>query len=90
MLGFTTALVVEKATGAPLTSQLGGVGLEWFVFSASLFSAASLIPMFQGVTVESKSGGFFNSRAEMLNGRAAMLGLVALAITEYVKGSPLI
>lgn len=45
---------------------------------------------FKGVSVESKSDGFMASDAELLNGRLAMLGLVASAFTEYVKGGTLV
>lgn len=40
----------------------------------------------KGVSVESKSKGVMTSDAELWNGRLAMLGLVAMAFTEYVKG----
>lgn len=90
MLGFVAALGAELATGESLTAQLGDGGVAAFAFAAILFSAASLIPMFQGVSPKSKSKGFFSSDAEIWNGRAAMIGLVALAITEYVNGSPLV
>ncbi|KAB2633119.1 early light-induced protein 1 [Pyrus ussuriensis x Pyrus communis] len=43
-----------------------------------------------GVSVESKSKGLMTSDAELWNGRLAMLGLVALAFTEYVKGGTLV
>eukprot|EP00897_Mesotaenium_endlicherianum_P009165 jgi/Mesen1/8277/ME000045S07733 len=88
MVGFVTALLVEGSTGTSLAAQLGDTScFSWALFAASLFTAASLVPMFQGVSAESKSGGVFNVRAERWNGRAAMVGLVALAITEAVKGS---
>lgn len=90
MLGFVAALGVELATGEDLSSQISMGGISWFVVTASLFTVASLIPMFQGVTVDMKSKDVFSSSAEKWNGRFAMIGLVALAITEYVKGSPLV
>ncbi|VVA19347.1 PREDICTED: early [Prunus dulcis] len=40
----------------------------------------------KGVSAESKSKGVMTSDAELWNGRLAMLGLVAMAFTEYVKG----
>ncbi|KAJ7299788.1 hypothetical protein O6H91_Y153900 [Diphasiastrum complanatum] len=90
MLGFVSALGVEIVTGQDLVAQLGNGGLTWFFVTAILFTSASLIPLFKGISAESKSESFFSSQAETLNGRAAMVGLVALVLTEYVKGSPLL
>ncbi|KAG6541416.1 hypothetical protein Mapa_017194 [Marchantia paleacea] len=90
MLGFVGALAVELGTGTSFTDQLQNGGLGLGVFVAVLFTAASLIPMFQGVTAESKSKSFWSSQAEKVNGRLAMVGLVALAITEFVNGRPLV
>ncbi|KAL2620785.1 hypothetical protein R1flu_000990 [Riccia fluitans] len=90
MLGFVGALAVELGTGNSFTTQLQNGGLGPGVFTAALFTVASLIPMFQGVTAESKSKSFWSSDAEKLNGRIAMVGLIALAITEYVNGTPLV
>lgn len=55
-----------------------------------MLSRASLVPFFKGVDVETKSEGLMNSDAELLNGRLAMLGLVALAVTEFAKGGALV
>lgn len=90
MLGFVAALGAELATGETLTAQLRDGGVSAFAFAAILFTTASLIPMFQGVSTKSKSKSFFSADAELWNGRAAMIGLVALAITEYVSGNPLV
>jgi len=90
MLGFVSAVGVELASGKDLFSQLATGGVPLFVGSAVLFTVASLIPMFKGVTKESKSEAIMSVEAEMLNGRFAMLGLIALALTEYLKGGPLI
>ena len=91
MVGFVSALGVELARGTGLAAQLAdGSGLQWFVATASVLTAASLVPLFKGVTAESRSGGVMTSDAEMWNGRFAMLGLVALAFTEFVTGSPLV
>nr|GEV26737.1 early light-induced protein 2, chloroplastic-like [Tanacetum cinerariifolium] len=46
--------------------------------------------LFQGVRAESKSNGLMTSDAELWNGRFAMLGLVSLALTEFVQGTPLV
>lgn len=90
MLGFVSAVGVEIASGKDLAAQLASGGVPLFIGSALLFTLASLIPMFKGVSKESKSQEIMSSGAEMLNGRFAMIGLVALALTEYLKGGPLI
>ncbi|MCD7464556.1 hypothetical protein HAX54_052982 [Datura stramonium] len=89
MIGFVAAIGVELANGADLSAQLSSGGFSWFLGSSALLTLASLIPLFQGVTAESKSGGIMSADAEIWNGRFAMLGLVALAFTEYVKGGGL-
>ncbi len=90
MVGFVSAIAVEMASGRDLFSQLNNGGVSWFVLSAAILSFGSLVPMLKGISPESKSQQIFSSSAEMLNGRFAMLGLLALAFTEYVKGGPLV
>ncbi|CAN4092895.1 unnamed protein product [Withania somnifera] len=89
MIGFVAAIGVELAKGADLSAQLSSGGFAWFLGTSALLTLASIIPLFQGVTAESKSGGIMSADAEIWNGRFAMLGLVALAFTEYVKGGGL-
>ncbi|KZV20247.1 Early light-induced protein [Dorcoceras hygrometricum] len=92
MLGFTTAIAVELTRGQDIFTQIQSGGLRWFIVTTVLFSVASLIPLFRGVSADSTSrpGGLMSSDAELWNGRAAMVGLVALAYTEYLKGGPLV
>ncbi|KAL4642300.1 hypothetical protein ACB092_02G005900 [Castanea dentata] len=90
MIGFVAALAVEVSNGQDMFDQISNGGIPWFLGTSIVLSLASLIPLFQGVSVESKSKGLMTSDAEMWNGRFAMLGLVALAFTEYVKGGTLI
>ncbi|XP_052208718.1 early light-induced protein 1, chloroplastic [Diospyros lotus] len=90
MIGFTAAMAVEALNGEDLFSQISNGGIAWFVGTSAVLSLASLVPLLQGVTVEGKNGRFMTADAELWNGRFAMLGLVALAFTEYVKGGALV
>ncbi|XP_030923957.1 early light-induced protein 1, chloroplastic-like [Quercus lobata] len=90
MIGFVSAMAVELSNGQDVFAQISNGGIPWFLGTSILLTFASLIPLFKGISVESKSDGFMTSDAEMWNGRFAMLGLVALAFTEYVKGGTLI
>ncbi|GLJ41915.1 hypothetical protein SUGI_0867800 [Cryptomeria japonica] len=90
MVGFVSAVAVELASGEDLLTQLSSGGVSWFVLSAVLLSVASLVPMFKGISAENKSQPIFSSTAEIWNGRLAMIGFVAVAVTEYVRGGPLV
>ncbi|KAK2404758.1 early light-induced protein, chloroplastic [Trifolium repens] len=90
MIGFVAAMGVEIAKGQGLFEQISGGGVPWFLGTSVVLTLASLIPFFQGISVESKSKGIMSSNAELWNGRIAMLGLIALAFTEYVKGTSLV
>ncbi|KAL9161673.1 hypothetical protein ABFS82_07G037000 [Erythranthe guttata] len=90
MVGFVAALGAELASGQDLFAQVSEGGFPWFLGTSILLTFASVIPLFKGVTAESKSEGFFTSDVETWNGRFAMLGLVALALTEFVKGGALV
>ncbi|KAF5815744.1 putative chlorophyll A-B binding protein [Helianthus annuus] len=90
MIGFVSAMVVELTNGQDVFAQISHGGVSAFVATSLVLSLASLVPLFKGVRAESKSSGLMTSDAELWNGRAAMLGLVALAFTEYVTGSALV
>lgn len=61
-----------------------------FLGASVLLWLALLVLLSKGVGVESKSDGLVTSDAELMNGRLAVLGLVAFAFTEYVKGGSLV
>ncbi|KAJ0774981.1 putative chlorophyll A-B binding protein [Helianthus annuus] len=90
MIGFVSAMAVELSNGQGVFAQISHGGVPAFVATSLMLSVASLVPLFKGVRAESKSSGLMTSDAELWNGRAAMLGLVALAFTEYVTGTPLV
>ncbi|KAJ1253635.1 hypothetical protein BS78_02G053300 [Paspalum vaginatum] len=91
MVGFVSALAVEASRGDGLLSQAGsGSGLAWFAATAAVLSVASLVPLLRGDSAEARSGGVMSADAELWNGRFAMLGLVALAVTEYITGAPFV
>ncbi|KAK9828994.1 hypothetical protein WJX72_003297 [[Myrmecia] bisecta] len=86
MLGFVAALFAELASGKGVLSQWSAeptlISLTFFVFIA-----ASIIPFLNNAPKE--PFGPFTPKAEMVNGRAAMIGFAALLIIEAVKGSAL-
>uniref|UniRef100_A0A453RC75 Uncharacterized protein n=1 Tax=Aegilops tauschii subsp. strangulata TaxID=200361 RepID=A0A453RC75_AEGTS len=91
MVGFVTALAVEAGRGDGLLSQLGsGTGQAWFAYTVAVLSVASLVPLLQGESAEGRAGAIMSANAELWNGRFAMLGLVALAATEIITGTPFI
>lgn len=47
---------------------------------------ASLVPLFRGVRVAPST--MFNFQNELVNGRAAMLGLVVMLMFEGLTGEP--
>jgi hypothetical protein len=89
MLGITWAFVAEILTGQSVWEQVTeGRGLIWFLFVAPIIIGATLIPMYNKESPDSRENGPFNAQNERWNGRAAMIGLIALLVTEniYLKG----
>eukprot|EP01024_Parvocaulis_polyphysoides_P039475 TRINITY_DN35693_c0_g1_i1.p3 TRINITY_DN35693_c0_g1~~TRINITY_DN35693_c0_g1_i1.p3 ORF type:complete len:189 (-),score=2.50 TRINITY_DN35693_c0_g1_i1:238-732(-) len=79
MLGFVTAAIREFQTGETILTQVQNASLlTWLWFA--LWVYASLVPMFKGARME--AFGWFTPRAEITNGRAAMLGFAIQLILE--------
>ncbi|XVE65945.1 hypothetical protein DITRI_Ditri08aG0040900 [Diplodiscus trichospermus] len=80
-------LAMALAKGQNMFTQISDGGMiTLFLGTSIVLSLAYLTPLCRGVTAESRSDGFMTSDAELWNSRFAMLGLIALAFTEYVKG----
>ena len=87
MLGFVAALGAELSSGETVLKQFGEIpGPMIFVFA--LFTTASLVPYVKNGS-DRPTFGPFTANAEMLNGRAAMIGFAALLIAEGVRGAAL-
>merc|ERR1711977_261798 len=84
MLGFISALGAEAASGESIFQQVGDAEPS-ILFAFIMFAAASLIPIFKGVKKEKFA--IFSPEAEMLNGRAAMIGFALLLAIEAKSGA---
>merc|ERR1739848_753138 len=84
MLGFISALGAEAASGESIFQQVGDAEPS-ILFAFVMFAAASLIPIFKGVKKEKFA--IFSPEAEMLNGRAAMIGFALLIAIEAKSGA---
>ena len=96
MLGVLAAIGGELTTGKTVVGQLlaGGAAPMGAIFVA--VALASFAPMVTGSSAaaafnkekEAKALGPFTAQAEMLNGRAAMMGFAALLALEATSGMP--
>jgi len=84
MIGMVWAAVAEIRSGEGVAQQtLGDTGLIWFLAIVPIFVWATLVPIFGwNESPDSRSFGPFNAKAERWNGRTAMIGFVALLVTE--------
>eukprot|EP01025_Chloroclados_australasicus_P021994 TRINITY_DN22894_c0_g1_i5.p3 TRINITY_DN22894_c0_g1~~TRINITY_DN22894_c0_g1_i5.p3 ORF type:complete len:169 (-),score=13.95 TRINITY_DN22894_c0_g1_i5:266-772(-) len=83
MLAFVSVAVHEFQTGETILTQVANASLlTWLWYIMWIY--ASLVPMFKGARME--AFGKFTPRAEITNGRAAMLGFAVLLFLELQTG----
>ncbi|CAG9461104.1 unnamed protein product [Pedinophyceae sp. YPF-701] len=87
MIGFLAAIGSEAVAGQTVaqTAHEHPVAVGATVVA---ITAASLAPILQGA-LRSESLGPFTPKAELANGRAAMLGMVLLLCLERASGQPM-
>lgn len=84
MIGFSSAVVEEMVTHQPIMNQfMDNIGLAVCVMSLVVVGTAS------NPKDEAYLWGLFDERAEKWNGRAAMIGIISLLITETAKNPPI-
>lgn len=82
MIGFLAAVGAELSSGESVLRQLGDEP-TLINMTFLLFIAASLIPAF--TNTKAQAFGPFTPNAELLNGRAAMIGFAALLGVEFMN-----
>lgn len=90
MVGIVWAAIAERMSGLTVFEQLytQGTGLVFYVALVPLIAYASIVPMLNGESTDARSNGPFTARAERWNGRLAMLGFLALVLTEQFTHTP--
>jgi hypothetical protein len=86
MTGFVWALCAEALTHKTIWQQITepyNTGFFWLVAATNIIIFASLVPIFNGESPDSRSNGPFNGQAERWNGRLAMIGYAGLLIYEF-------
>lgn len=87
MLGIVSAIAAEAASGDSVVRQLAQEP-TLIVSTFVLFAVGSLVPLVLNVEYEEIAP--FTAKAEMLNGRLAMLGFAALLVIEAIRGTSLL
>jgi len=88
MLGFIAGVPAEISTSQPIFQQVAEHPLA-VAAHIVIFSVASAMPRLQGEKTakpESSEFGVWKASSEMLNGRAAMIGMASLLVIEATTG----
>jgi len=86
MLAFLGIAYVEATSGASLAAQLAQPAHPWPEAIALGVTLMSLPPLLRGVSPRQAQLGPFSAGAELLNGRAALLGLALVSVQEFAHG----
>jgi len=90
MLGCVAAFMMERATGLRVIEQVNMPnGLFWPATLTYVIFWASLVPMFNGESPDSRRNGPFTAKAERWNGRLAMIGFAGILLGEVVVNGPI-
>lgn len=98
MVGFTSAVIAELATGRSVWNQLISrdgppsiilLGLVVVTVFVSSFAPRVRDMPDNGLDRPARPVGPFTQYAERLNGRAAMIGIIAVLFVEGLTGSPI-
>lgn len=81
MIGVTTGYLTKLITGKNTLDQYIAAPLP-VILTFILFITASLIPITKGKTPEKAENGIWTAKAEIYNGRLAMIGFISLLATD--------
>ncbi|KAG2500697.1 hypothetical protein HYH03_001463 [Edaphochlamys debaryana] len=84
MLGVVAAIGAELATGESVLAQATEIPVPLAILVVSL-AVATLAPILKGANMK-EAFGPLTPQAEVINGRAAMLGIAALLAAEVARG----
>ena len=85
MLGIVWAAINEYQTGETILSQAQHISVQgWLTVVLCIY--ATLVPVMHSARME--AFGMFSPRAELTNGRAAMMGFLCMILLEYRTGVP--
>lgn len=85
MVGLVWGACTEFQTGELMLSQAQHISLP-AIAVCLLFTYATMVPVMHSARME--PFGFFTPRAELTNGRAAMVGFLCILALEYKTGVP--